>query len=112
MLAWLPIEEIAIDVKSLWWNSEYQLISVFLDCVWVFAKDGDHCLVIEYSEENEENVIFHMDVRTGAIRAVEKDDEDKLYYLQSTLRAWYGDFKGKLLEDYHNGRYIMLPEWE
>ncbi len=33
-------------------------------------------------------------------------------YLQSTLRAWYDDLKEKLLEDYHSGRYTILPEWE
>ena len=33
-------------------------------------------------------------------------------YLQSTLRAWYDDLKEKLLEDYHSGRYTVLPVWE
>ena len=53
-----------------------------------------------------------MDVRTGNILEIEKDGRDKIYYLQSTLRAWYDDFKEKLLEDYRNGRYTILPEWE
>ena len=61
---------------------------------------------------NDEKVIFHMDVRTGNILEIEKDGRDKIYYLKSTLRAWYDDFKEKLLEDYHNGRYTILPEWE
>ena len=43
-----------IDVKGLWWNSEYRTISVFQDCVRVFAKDGDNCLIFEYSGENDE----------------------------------------------------------
>ena len=53
-----------------------------------------------------------MDVRTGNILEIEKDGRDKIYYLKSTLQAWYDDFKEKLLEDYHNGRYTILPEWE
>lgn len=111
VLAWLPIEETAIDVKCLWWNLEYQLISVFQDCVMVFAKDGDKYLIFEYSGGNDEKVIFHMDVRTGNILEIEKDNGDKIYYLKSTLQAWYDDFKERLLKDYHNGRYTMLPEW-
>lgn len=112
VLAWLPIEATVIDVKGLWWNSEYRTISVFQDCVRVFAKDGDNCLIFEYSGENDEKVIFHMDVRTGNILEIEKDGRDKIYCLKSTVRAWYDDFKEKLLEDYNNGRYAMLPEWE
>ena len=46
------------------------------------------------------------------ILEIEKDGRDKIYYLKSTLQAWYDDFKEKLLEDYHNGRYTILPEWE
>lgn len=60
---------------------------------------------------NDEKIIFHMDVRTGNILEIEKDNEDKIYYLKSTLYAWYDDFKERLLEDYHNGRYTMLLEW-
>jgi len=112
VLAWLPIEETAIDVKGLWWNPEFHLISVFLDCFMVFAKDSDSCLIFEYSGGDDEKVIFHMDVRTGNILELEKDGRDKIYYLKSTLRAWYDEFKEKLLEDYHNGRYTILPEWE
>ena len=112
VLAWLPLEETAIDVKGLWWNSQYHLISAFGDCCMVFAKDADNCLIIEYSGGDDEKDIFHMDVRTGNILEIEKDGRDKIYYLQSTLRAWYDDFKEKLLEDYRNGRYTILPEWE
>ena len=112
VLAWLPIEATAIDVNGLWWNPEFHLISVFLDCFMVFAKDADNCLIFEYSGGGDEKVIFQMDVRTGNILEIEKDGRDKIYYLQSTLQAWYDDFKEKLLEDYHNGRYTILPEWE
>lgn len=112
VLAWLPIENTAIDVKSLWWNPTYQLISVFQDCFSVFAKDGDNCLIFEYSGEDDEKVIFHMDVRTGDILEVKKDGRDEIHYLKSTLRAWYNDFKEKLLKDYYSGKYTILPEWE
>ena len=112
VLAWLPIEKTTIDIKELWWNPEYRLISFFGDCVMVFAKDADDCLIIEYSGGDEEKVIFHMDVKTGNIIDIDKNDRDEIYYLQSTLRAWYDDLKEKLLEDYHSGRYTVLPEWE
>lgn len=112
MLTWLPIEATAIDVNGLWWNPEFHLISVFFDCFMVFARDADNCLIFEYSGGDDEKVIFQMDVRTGNILELEKDGRDKIYYLKSTLRAWYDDFKEKLLEDYHNGRYTILPEWE
>lgn len=111
VLAWLPIEKTAIDIKGLSWNPEYHLISAFYGCR-VYAKDGDNCLIFEYSGGDDEKVIFHMDVRTGNILEVEKDGRDIIYYLKSILRAWYEDFKEKLLEDYHNGRYTILPEWE
>ena len=111
MLTWLPIEKTAIDIKGLSWNPEYHLISAFYGCR-VYAKDGDNCLIFEYSGGDDEKVIFHMDVRTGNILEVEKDGRDIIYYLKSILRAWYEDFKEKLLEDYHNGRYTILPEWE
>ena len=112
VLAWLPIEETAIDIKGLWWNPAYRLISVFLDCVLVFAKDADDCLIIEYSGGDEEKVIFNMDVKTGNIFEIDKNSRDEIDYLQTTLRAWYDDLKEKLLEDYHSGRYTVLPEWE
>lgn len=112
VLAWLPIEETAIDVKGLWWNPEFRLISVFLDCFMVFAKDGDICLTFEYYGGGDDKIIFHMDVRTGNILELEKNSRNTIYYLQSIVREWYDDFKEKLLEDYHNGRYTILPEWE
>lgn len=46
--------------------------------------------------------------RLGSFR----QSRGEIYYLQSTLRAWYDDLKEKLLEDYHSGRYTVLPEWE
>lgn len=112
VLAWLPIEEATIDIKGLWWNPEYHLISAFLDCVMVFARDADDCLMIEYSGGNREKILFRMDVKTGNIIEIDKKDRDEIYYLQSTLRAWYEDWKEKLLEDYYNGRYHVLPKWE
>mgnify|MGYP006871884362 FL=1 len=108
VLAWLPIEEAAINIKGLWWNPEYRLISAFLDCVLVFAKDADDCLIIEYSGGAEEKVIFHMDVKTGNILAIDKNGRDEIPYLQRTFRAWYDDVKEKLLEDYYSGRYTVL----
>lgn len=112
VLAWLPIEKATINIKGLWWNPEYRLISAFLDCVMVFAKDADDCLIIEYSDGDEEKVIFRMDVKTGNVIEIDKNGRDEIYYLQSTLRSWYDDVKEKLLEDYHSGRYTVLPEWE
>ena len=112
VLAWLPIEKGTIDVKGLWWNPEYRLISVFLDCCMVFAKDADDYIIIEYSGGNEDKIVFRMDVKTGNILATNKNVRDEIYYLQSTLRAWYDDMKEKLLEDYYSGRYTVLPEWE
>lgn len=43
----------------------------------VFAKDADDCLIIEYSGGAEEKVIFHMDVKTGNILAIDKMAETK-----------------------------------
>lgn len=108
VLAWLPIEEASINIKGLWWNPEYRLIAAFLDCVMVFAKDADDCLIIEYSGGAEEKVIFHMDVKTGNILAIDKNGRDEIPYLQRTFRAWYDDVKEKLLEDYYSGRYTVL----
>lgn len=112
VLAWLPIEKGTIDIKGLWWNPEYRLISVFLDCVMVFAKDGDNYIIIEYSGGDEDKIIFRMDVKTGNIIAIDKKGREEINYIQSTLRAWYDDMKEKLLEDYYSGRYTVLPEWE
>ena len=78
----------------------------------VFAKDTDDCLIIEYSGGDEEKVIFNMDVKTGNIFGFDKNGRDEIDYLQTTLRAWYDDLKEKLLEDYHSGRYTVLPKWE
>ena len=44
VLAWLPIEETTINIKELWWNPEYRLIAILLNCVMVFAKDADKYL--------------------------------------------------------------------
>ena len=41
VLAWLPIEKTEIDIKKLWWNPEYRLISIIYDSIMVFAKDAD-----------------------------------------------------------------------
>ena len=110
VLAWLPIEKTAIDIKGLSRNPEYHLVSVFYGCM-VYAKDGDNCLVFEYSGGDDGKGVYHMDVRTGNILEFESDDGG-IRYLQSTLRAWYDNFKEKLLEDYHNGKYTILPKWE
>lgn len=112
VLAWLPIEEAAIDVNGLWWNPEYRLISVFLECVMIFAKDADDCLKIEYFGGDEGKISFRMDVKTGNILENDENDRDEICYLKSTLRAWYDHFKEKLLKDYQSGRYSVLPKWE
>lgn len=65
------------------------------------------CLIIEYSGGAEEKVIFHMDVKTGNILAIDKNGRDEIPYLQPTFRAQYDDVKEKLLEDYHSGRYTV-----
>ena len=48
VLAWLPIEKTEIDIKELWWNPEYRLISIIYDSIMVFAKDADDYLTMEY----------------------------------------------------------------
>lgn len=45
------------------------------------------CLIIEYSGGAEEKVIFHMDVKTGKILAIDKNGRDEIPYLQPTYRA-------------------------
>lgn len=112
VLAWLPIEETTINIKELWWNPEYRLIAILLNCVMVFAKDADEYLTIEYYGGNEEKIIFHMDVTTGNILEIDENGRGEIYYLQSTMRAWYDDLKEKLLEGYYSGRYTVLPKWE
>ncbi len=112
VLAWLPIEETTINIKELWWNPEYRLIAILLNCVMVFAKDADKYLTIEYYGGNEKKIIFHMDVTTGNILEIDENGRGEIYYLQSTMRAWYDDSKEKLLEGYYSGRYTVLPKWE
>lgn len=111
VLAWLPIEKTSIDIKELWWNPEYRLISIICDSVMVFAKDEDDYLTMEYYGGNEEKVIFHMDIKTGNILEIDKNERGEICYIQSTLRAWYNDMKNKLLECYYNGKFTDLPEW-
>lgn len=111
-MAWLPIEKATIDINGLWWNPEYRLISAFLECVMVFAKDADECLKIEYSGGDEGKISFRMDVKTGNILEKDENDRNGIFYLKSTLKAWYDHFKERLLEDYQSGRYSVLPEWE
>ena len=53
-----------------------------------------------------------MDVQTGNILESDKNEKNEIYYLQSTLRAWYNDMREKLLEGYQNGRFTILPEWD
>ena len=57
-------------------------------------------------------VIFYMDVQTGNILENDKNRKEEIYYLQSTLRAWYSDMREKLLEGYQNGKFTILPEWD
>lgn len=53
-----------------------------------------------------------MDVQTGNILENDKNRKEEIYYLQSTLRAWYNDMREKLLEGYQNGKFTILPEWD
>ena len=69
-------------------------------------------LTMEYYGENEGKIIFYMDVQTGNILENDKNRKEEIYYLQSTLRAWYSDMRVKLLEGYQNGRFTILPEWD
>lgn len=112
VLAWLPIEETTINIKELWWNPEYRLIAILLNCVMVFAKDADKYLTVEYYGGNEGKIIFHIAVTTGNILEIDENGRGEIYYLQSTMRAWYDDLKEKLLEGYYSGRYTVLPKWE
>ena len=112
VLAWLPIEKTEIDIKELWWNPEYRLISIIYDSIMVFAKDTDNYLTMEYYGGNEGKIIFYMDVQTGNILEIDKNEKNEIYYLQSTLRAWYSDMREKLLEGYQNGKFTILPEWD
>ena len=112
VLAWLPIEKTEIDIKELWWNPEYRLISIIYDSIMVFAKDVDDYLTMEYYGGDKGKIIFHMDVQTGNILETDKNEKNEIYYLQSTLRAWYNDMREKLLEGYQNGKFTILPEWD
>ena len=39
VLAWLPIEKTEIDIKELWWNPEYRLISIlFMTVLWYLQR--------------------------------------------------------------------------
>ena len=105
VLAWLPIEKTEIDIKELWWNPEYRLISIIYDSIMVFAKDTDNYLTMEYYGGDKGKIIFHMDVQTGNILENDKNRKEEIYYLQSTLRAWYNDMREKLLAGYQNGKF-------
>ena len=48
-----------MDIKELWWNPEYRLISIIYDSIMVFAKDTDNYLTMEYYGENEGKIIFY-----------------------------------------------------
>ena len=91
---------------------EYRLVSIIYDSIMVFAKDTDNYLTMEYYGGNEGKIIFYMDVQTGNILENDKNRKEEIYYLQSTLRAWYNDMREKLLEGYQNGRFTILPEWD
>lgn len=77
-----------------------------------YIKDADDYLTMKYYGGDERKIIFYMDVQTGNILESDKNGKDEIYYLQSTLRAWYSDMREKLLEGYQNGRFTILPEWD
>lgn len=92
VLAWLPIEKTEIDIKELWWNPEYRLVSIIYDSIMVFAKDTDNYLTMEYYGGNEGKIIFYMDVQTGNILENDKNRKEEIYY----LRDW--DDSGQVYE--------------
>ena len=53
-----------------------------------------------------------MDVQTGSILESDKNGKDEIYYLQSTLRAWYNDMREKLLAGYQNGKFWQEQKWK
>ena len=108
VLAWLPIEETTIDISKVCWNPEYHLISRFLDCFAVYAKDADACIIIEYSGGDEVRAIFRMDVQTGDVFEI----ENIINYPHNVLSGWYRDNRDQLLGDYRKGKYTVLPNWE
>ena len=70
---------------------------------WGFASpDSDYDVRFIYIRRLEDYL------RLDAIR----DVIEEIYYLQSTLRAWYSDMREKLLEGYQNGKFTILPEWD
>lgn len=87
VLAWLPIEKTEIDIKELWWNPEYRLISIIYDSIMVFAKDADDYLTMEYYGGNEGKIIFYMDVQTGNILENDKNrkEEKQRYFAKNAV---------------------------
>ena len=45
--------------------------------LWVFAKDTDNYLTMEYYGENEGKIIFYMDVQTGNILENDKNRKEE-----------------------------------
>ena len=62
------------------------------------------------SDKAEVALFFTWMYKLEIILETDKNGKDEIYYLQSTLRAWYLDMREKLLEDYQNGRFTILPE--
>ncbi len=104
VLAWIPIEKASTDINRMCWNPAYHPIAFFADCFTVYAKDNDPRLVIEYTGGAEEVVLIYLDVITGKI------DGDSCDF-KETLRAFYTDNKERLVKDYYNGKYNVLPNW-
>lgn len=109
ILAWLPLEGTLKIEKNIWWNPEYHLIAEFLECMRVFAKDGDASLVLEYIG-GEEKMTFHMNASTGEIPELNKVGYEDLSYIRNTINEWYGLFKPELLKGLTSGRYEELPQ--
>ena len=78
----------------------------------VYAKDADPCLIVEYTGGDGGVILFHMDVKTVSCFATNKDGREEISYIKGGLKDWYEDNKERLIEDYHSGRYSVLPEWE
>lgn len=62
--------------------------------------------------ETKEKSIFTWMYKLAIFYENDKNRKEEIYYLQSTLRAWYSDMREKLLEGYQNGRFTILPEWD
>lgn len=109
-MAWFPLERVFIE-KNIEWDPEYHLVTEFYG-LRVYAKDTESILTFEYTGGNEK-MVFHMDINTGNILENENMiGYEDLKYIRHTVEHWYDSFKDKLLDDYRNGGYNILLDYE